>query len=416
MLIFYNLGTQLYFTIVRIAALFNEKAAKMIRGRENWRDELKKKINPQKKYIWFHCASLGEFEQGRPLIEKIKENISEDYQIIITFFSPSGYEIRKNYEVANIVCYLPFDGNRNARDFVEIVKPSFAVFVKYEFWYHMLFQLKKKDIPVFLISGIFRKKQIFFRWYGTFYRKSLNFFTHIFLQNKESYDLLKTIGISNTDVCGDTRTDRVISIAKEEYENKILEKFTQNKRTIVFGSSWPADEKIFCEHINSATDEYRFIIVPHEIDEKHLRSLESIINLKTVRYSKLNDELDDSTVIIIDKIGILSKVYRYGQMAYIGGGFGKGIHNILEAVVYKIPVVFGPKYSNFREACDLVQLKVAFSIKTANEYKTIVSMIFDDFETVKYIQNETDGYIISSFGATDKIFNKMHLIVKNDLI
>lgn len=413
MLIFYNLATQLYFTIVRFAALFNNKAAKMISGRKNWREDLVSKINPQKKYIWFHCASLGEFEQGRPLIERIKENLSEEYQIIITFFSPSGYEIRKNYQHADIVCYLPFDSKKNAQDFVKIVNISYAVFVKYEIWHHILFQLKNNNIPVFLISGIFRKKQIFFRCYGKFYRDTLKFFTHIFLQDTESFNLLKSVGILNAEVCGDTRTDRVISIAKENYENTALEKFTENKKTIIFGSSWPADEKIYCEHLNSASDEYRFIIVPHEIEEKHLKFIESLVKKKTVRYSQLADYNADDAVIIIDKIGILSKVYRYGQMAYIGGGFGKGIHNVLEAAVYKIPVVFGPNYKKFREACDLIQLNVAFSVKNVNEYKTIVSMIFDDIENYRYIQKQADDYIVASFGATDRIFNKMLLMIKN---
>ncbi len=413
MLLFYNLSTRLYFTSVRIATLFNSKAKKMIEGRRAWKNELNCRIDKSAKYIWVHCASLGEFEQGRPLIEEIKQNNPNNYKIILTFFSPSGYEIRKNYELADNVCYLPFDTKKNAIDFVKIVNPVYAVFVKYEIWYHMLSELFRNNIPVFLVSGIFRKNQIFFKYYGKSYRKALSFFKEIFLQDKESQEILKNVGITNTDVCGDTRTDRVISIANGKYENNILEKFSANKKCMVCGSTWPADEKLLCDLINNSTDDFRFIIAPHEITERHLKSIELMLNVKTDRLSKIDGFTTDLKVIIVDSIGILSKIYRYAQIAYIGGGFGQGIHNILEASVYEIPVAFGPNYKKFREACDLVKINAAFSINTIDELKSIVNNVYSDSQYYKKIQEATKHYITASFGATQHIFNKMQLIVEN---
>jgi len=416
MLFFYYLSTRLYFTVVRIASLFNEKAAKMIVGRYNWREELSKKIDPKEKYIWVHCASLGEFEQGRPLIEKIKEENPKNYKVLLTFFSPSGYEVRKNYQYADVVCYLPFDTLRNASDFVNIVNPQMAVFVKYEIWYYILKKLNSEKIPTFLISGIFRKNQIFFKWYGKFYLKALSYFTHLFLQDDNSAEILKRANISNITVCGDTRADRVIGIASEKYSNQFLENFAKSKKTIVCGSTWPADEKIICEFINKCNDDYRFIIAPHEIGENHLVTLENLISKKSIRLSECEKDVDNPAVVIVDSIGILSKLYRFGQIAFIGGGFGKGIHNILEAAVYEIPVIFGPNYKKFREACDLINIKSAFEIHNVDEFESIIKDMYLEEKRYLSVKNATKYYISNSFGATQQIFDKMQLIEINNTI
>lgn len=394
---------------VKLASGFNSKARLMISGRKDWRTNLNQKIDKNSSYIWVHCASLGEFEQGRPLIEKFKKEFGEKYRIILTFFSPSGFEIRKNYDKADVVCYMPFDTPQNAKDFINIVKPVCAVFVKYEIWYYHLKELKQNNIPSYLISGIFRENQIFFRWYGNSYKQALGFFTHFFLQDTNSEEILNIAGLTNTTVCGDTRTDRVISVAAEAYENKYLETFSAGHKTIVCGSTWPADEKILAEFVNKHSSNYRFIIVPHEISASHLKYVESILNVPHIRFSKIEEIHDQCRVVIVDTIGLLSKIYRYAKLAYIGGGFGKGIHNTLEAAVYNIPVIFGPKYEKFREARDLIELKCGFSINSIAELENIIFMLVEQEETYLNVQKSLSSYISSSFGATDKIFNNLHL-------
>lgn len=411
MLFFYNLSTRLYFFSVRIAALFNEKAKLMISGRKNWRNELKSKIDKSKSYIWIHCASLGEFEQGRPLIEKIKKENTKA-NIILTFFSPSGFEIRKNYQFADIVCYMPFDTKTNARDFLDIVNPQYAVFVKYEVWYHFIKYLHFKGIPVFLISGIFRKSQIFFKWYGKSYRYALSFFTHLFLQDNKSAELLQNFGISKISICGDTRIDRVVKIAQEEYSNPILSKFSAENNVIVCGSTWEEDEKILCRFINEFPDTYKLIIAPHEISVKHLQKIEKLLSVKTIRLSSVQTIDADVKVIIVDSIGILSKIYRIAKVAYIGGGFGKGIHNVLEAVVYNIPVIFGPNYKKFKEARDLISEKSAFEIRSYENFKSITNSMFSNNEMLFKIKNQTEAYVQRSYGATAKIDEKMQNLVR----
>ncbi len=412
MSIFYIIGTRFYFFAIRIASLFNSKASLLINGQRNWRKNLKSKIDPNSKYIWVHCASLGEFEQGRPLIEKFKSDPkTKDFKIILSFFSPSGYEVRKNYPQADIVCYLPFDKKKNAREFLNLINPEFAIFVKYEFWYFYLRELKKQGKSAYIISSIFREKQIFFRSYGKFYLNTLKSFKHIFVQDENSANLLNANGINNVDICGDTRTDRVLQIAKEEYRNEILEQFTKDKTTIVCGSTWPEDEKIIADLIKESDDTSRFIIAPHEIDEKHLQSIETLINFNIVRYSAISNKLPETTkVIIIDSIGLLSKLYRYGDFAYIGGGFGKGIHNILEAAVYNIPIFFGPTHKKFKEAVDLVNLGSAFSINSHSEINSIINTSKLDHNFVVKLQFSTNDYINKSSGSTHYIFNKMQNI------
>jgi 3-deoxy-D-manno-octulosonic-acid transferase len=412
MRLLYLIATRTYFFAIRIAALFNNKASLLIKGQKDWKNTLSTKIDSQSTYIWIHCASLGEFEQGRPLIEKFKSDPkTKKHKIVLSFFSPSGYEIRKDYQYADIVCYLPFDKKKNAKDFISIINPKFAVFVKYEFWYFYLKELENKNISAYIISTIFRKNQIFFKSYGKFYLNILKRFKHIFVQDQDSETLLSDKQIVNVDICGDTRTDRVIQIASENYNNKTFELFTKDKKTLICGSTWPEDEEKISELINESDDIFRVIIAPHEITEKHLKSLESLIIPRTVRFSSINGDLPkDTKVIIIDSIGLLSKLYRYGTIAYIGGGFGKGIHNILEAAVYNIPVIFGPNYKKFKEAVDLVNLKAAFSIKSKPDLIHITNKLLKDPSSVVEIRSLTKAHINQSAGSTQYIFNKMHNI------
>lgn len=412
MLLFYSITTKLYFFAIRVASLFNKKASLLVRGQKNWRQNLSAQIKDGTSYIWFHCASLGEFEQGRPLIEKFKNDpLTKDIKIVLSFFSPSGYEIRKNYKSADIVCYLPFDKSRNAKDFIKIINPRFAIFVKYEFWHYYLQELKNQNIPTYSISAIFRKNQIFFRPYGKFYLNTLKSFKHIFVQDKNSGQLLTKHNINNYDICGDTRTDRVIQIAQEKYYNEILEDFSNNKKTMVCGSTWPEDEAIITQLINKSNKDYRFIIAPHEIDTKHIENIEKSLKVNSIRYSQIKETLpNDLKVIIIDSIGLLSKLYRYGNFSYVGGGFGKGIHNILEAVVYKIPVIFGPNYKKFKEAQDLVNLGVAFSIKNLLELENITFKTLNAPRKAVEINNLAKDYIMQSSGSTQLIFDKLHYI------
>jgi len=412
MLLIYTIATRLYFFAIRLASIFNVKASQIIKGQKNWRQELSSKIKPDSKYILIHCASLGEFEQGRPLIEKLKKDpLTKDFKIVLSFFSPSCYEIRKNYSFADVVCYLPFDKSKNAKDFLNIINPEFAVFVKYEFWYFYLQEFKKQNIPAYSISAIFRETQIFFKPYGKFYLSALKSFKHIFVQDENSGKILLKKNITNFDICGDTRTDRVIQIAKENYQNNIFDEFSKGKNTLVCGSTWPEDEAIIAELINKSNDDYRFIIAPHELDEKHLENIEKAISCGIIRYSKIKEVLPkDVKVIIIDSICLLSKLYRYGKFSYVGGGFGTGIHNILEAVVYKIPVVFGPNYKKFKEACDLVNLGVAFSINSQFELENIIFNTLCDPKKAVEIDNLAKAYISQSSGSTQLIFDKLHYI------
>ncbi len=409
MFIVYVIATRLYFFAISIASLFNSKAKLIVKGQKNWKHNLKKQIQKDAKYIWIHCASLGEFEQGRPLIEKIKSNkLTSEYKIVLSFFSSSGYEVRKDYEYADIICYLPFDTQKNAKQFINIIKPEFAVFVKYEFWHFYLKELKNNDIPAYIISAIFRKQQMFFKPYGKFFLKTLKNFKHLFIQDENSAKLLSSKNINNYKICGDTRIDRVVSIANEEYKNSILEKFSENKFTIVCGSTWAKDEKIISQLIDNTDDTYRFIIAPHEVNERHIQDIEKHISMPTVRYSQIeNVQTENIKVVIIDSIGMLSKLYRYGKIAYIGGGFGKGIHNTLEAAVYNIPVIFGPNYLKFKEAIDLVNINVAYSIKSYSELENIVKNRLSNIENLNKIKIEAEKYIKRSVNSTQVIFDTL---------
>lgn len=398
----YELGIRTYKTAIHAASLFNPKAKLWVKGRINIFNFLKKNISPEDKIIWVHAASLGEFEQGRPIIEAIKEQHKE-YKILLTFFSPSGYEVRKNYSLADIVCYLPIDTLTNAQKFIDIVKPKKAFFIKYEFWKNYLKILHKKTIPVYLVSGIFRKDQLFFKAPAKSYRKILGYFEHFFIQNQISADLLKSININNYTVCGDTRFDRVIDIAKNAKVFPKIAEFTDKNKVIVAGSSWEKDEEILIDYINSKQD-IKLIIAPHEIKEQNLVRLENSFNKFVVRYSKLKEvNPKEYSVLIIDNIGMLSALYRYGQLAYIGGGFGSGIHNILEAAVYGLPVLFGPKYQKFDEAKELIKLGGAYSFETKEEFKIETDLFFSDKNHLDKKSKISKQFVETGAGAVDTI-------------
>ncbi len=412
-MLFYKIITRTYFLAINLAAVFSEKAAKMIKGRRNLFTLLRQNIDENSRYIWFHCASLGEFEQGRSLIEEIKKQIeakSLNYKVLVTFFSPSGYEIRKNYKHADYVTYIPFDTPSNAKMFIDIVNPVAVIFVKYEIWHYFLHELKKRDIPSYLVSAIFRENQIFFKFYGKFYLQTLKSFKTIFVQNEFSEKLLKKHGINNTLVAGDTRIDRVIDVSRETYNNQILEKYCTGKKCLVFGSTWRADEKFIIEFINKHKNVFSYIIAPHEVNEENILFLEKNIKLTTGRLSKLNTAENLPEVIIIDSIGILSKVYRYASLAYVGGGFGKGIHNVLEPAVYGIPVAFGPNHKKFFEAIQLLELGVAFSFNSYLELENIINSIIYDSKKLINISNLSKTYFSQNAQSTLKILNKMSLM------
>jgi 3-deoxy-D-manno-octulosonic-acid transferase len=403
---FYNFGIYIYSLLIHLLAPFSRKPRKMMKGHWIVYELLRQQKEDGAKYIWFHAASLGEFEQGRPLIEKIKERYPE-YKILLTFFSPSGYEVRKNYREADIVCYLPLDKPRNVNKFLDIIQPCMAFFIKYEFWKNYLDELHKRNIPVYSISSIFRKEQIFFKWYGGTYRKVLANFDQLFVQNETSKRFLSKIGINKVTVVGDTRFDRVLEIRQEAKDLPLVEAFKGNSMTIVAGSSWQPDEDLFIEYFNTHSD-IKLIIAPHVIDENHLVEIISKLKRPYVRYSKANEQnVRNADCLIIDGFGLLSSIYRYGEIAYVGGGFGVGIHNILEAAVYGIPVIFGPKFQKFMEAKQLLEENGAFSIKNYEELSQLLDKMMTDTEYLKEVGGNADNYVRENLGASEKILDQI---------
>jgi 3-deoxy-D-manno-octulosonic-acid transferase len=402
-LFLYNLGLRIYYFFIFVSSPFNKKARLWIHGRKNIFNQIRAEIDPASDHIWFHCSSLGEFEQGRPVMEKIR-GIMPGKKILLTFFSPSGYEIRKNYPGADYIFYLPLDTRRNAARFLDIIKPEITFFIKYEFWFHYLSQLKKMETKVYLISGIFRSRQVFFKFYGRWFRRILRSFTHLFVQDEESAGLLKTIGFGNVTICGDTRFDRVYAIARKAADFPLIRLFCSGKITLIAGSTWPSDEEIIVRFINENKLPVRFIIAPHEIHERGIRQLLESVKVKTARYSSFSESAVNGTdVLIIDTIGILSSVYQYGSIAYIGGGFGKGIHNILEAATFGLPVIFGPNYKKFREANDLIRQNGVFSIEKYYDLYKILNALLTDKQLLNAAGEITKNYIRGNLGATDII-------------
>lgn len=391
-----------------MAALFSEKVSKMVAGQKKTFSVLEQHIDPKAKYIWFHAASLGEFEQGRPLIEEIRRRFPE-YKILQTFFSPSGYEVRKDYKGADVVCYLPLDTPGNARRFVEKAHPCMAFFIKYEFWKNYLTELHERQIPVYSVSSIFRPEQIFFKWYGGGYREVLKCFTHLFVQNQESVDLLKTIGVTETSITGDTRFDRVLDICSQAKVLSLVERFKGDRLTMVAGSSWAPDEDIFIPYFN-AHPEMKLVIAPHVIDESHLKEITGKVKGKVVRYSQATEEnVVEADCLIIDCFGLLSSIYRYGEIAYIGGGFGVSIHNTLEAAVYGIPVIFGPNNKKFMEAQGLKQCKGGFEIQGASDFNELMDRFREDRQFLQLSGENAGNYVKKNAGALEKILGTIRL-------
>ena len=406
MFFLYNLLVQIAGLGIKIVAVFSPKIKLFVDGRKAVFQTLEDKIKPSDKTIWFHAASLGEFEQGLPVMEKIKEKFP-NHKIVVTFFSPSGYEVRKNNTIADATVYLPLDTKSNAKKFLKLVHPEMVFFIKYEFWPNYLNELKKSDITTYLISGIFRENQAFFKWYGGFYRKALKTFDYFFVQNESSKKLLQSLGFQNVKISGDTRFDRVVAILERDNSLDFIEKFKDNKTTIVIGSSWPKDEELLVNYINLSSEEIKFIIAPHNIKEEQISNLKSQITKKTVLFSEKNDiDLSNYNVFIIDTIGILTKIYSYADIAYVGGGFGNpGVHNLLEPATFGIPIIVGPNYSHFAEATALVHQEGCISIKNQNE----LNEAFDNLISNKDIRHEK-GHICETFvqmnkGATQTIMN-----------
>ena len=409
MTVFYNLGIFIYALFIKLASGFNSKAKLFIRGRKNWEVALKQKIDPNKKYIWFHCASLGEFEQCRPVIEEVKSKFPEK-GILLTFFSPSGYEIRKNYEGADVISYLPMDTRKNALRFLQIAQPEKVLFVKYEFWYNYISEIKKQGIKLYAISAIFRENQLFFKnspW-AKWYRKILDGFTHFFIQNEKSAELLTSIGISNYSITGDTRFDRVAAISANSAKFPMIEKWKENQPLIVIGSSWKPDEDLLVEFINKHKAGTRFIIAPHEVSENNIQRIEQSLQKKSIRFSQTEGrDISEIRAIIIDSIGILSSLYQYGEIAYIGGGFGVGIHNTLEAATYGMPIVFGPNYHKFDEACNLVTLGAAFPINSYDDLGSIFDGLLNNKDRLKEAGKISRKFVEKNLGASSKITKKV---------
>ena len=413
----YNLAIKLYAGGINIAAaLGGDKAGKWVNGRKNWAENLSdalSKFDRSENIIWFHCASLGEFEQGRPLIEAFRKKY-RDWKIVLTFYSPSGFEVRKNYKGADVILYLPADTPKNARDFISIVNPKIAVFVKYEFWFNYLNRLKDKDVPVVVISSIFRENQHFFKAWGKWFRKQLKGISHFYVQDQASEKLLRNIGIEVVTVSGDTRFDRVAEIAGNTKKFRIVEAFAQSSNILLAGSTWPVDEDLIIEYIRSKPENLKFIIAPHETNESHIQKLEEKLQgLDSVRFSEVNpDELDSKQVLIIDGIGYLSHLYQYARLAYIGGAFGVGLHNILEAATFGIPVIFGPNYGKFNEAVELVDKGGAFSITSFETFENITNTLLKDKARYNEAAKVCKTYIKQNTGASRIILSGLENLLE----
>ena len=412
----YNLIIYLYLLGVAVYSRFNEKVRKMWRGERDAFRVLREKVDPNARYVWFHAASLGEFEQGRPLMEQLKRE-HPDMKILLTFFSPSGYEVRKNYEGADIICYLPLDTITNARRFLRIIRPEMAFFIKYEFWYNYLHILKHRGVPVYSVSSIFRDGQVFFRWYGRQYGKVLKCFTHFYVQNEKSRELLASLGLTNVTITGDTRFDRVLQIKEQAKVIPAIEQMlSQQPKVFIAGSSWQPDEEIFIKYFNLHPD-WKLIIAPHVIGEDHLQQIEKQLEgRKVIRYTQIqkdsaeaNSQLQDAGVLIIDCFGLLSSIYRYADVTYVGGGFGVGIHNTLEAAVWDVPVIFGPNNQRFQEAQGLKACKGGFEISSYEDFAHLMDRFENNKNDLKEAGKQAGQYVKQLSGATKRILSDVKL-------
>jgi len=419
MLFLYNILKYFVQFLLKIVALFSPKMKLFVNGRKTVFATLQSKIKVSDKVIWFHAASLGEYEQGLPVMEAMKEKYP-NHKIVVSFFSPSGYEVRKNNTVTDATVYLPLDTKANAIKFIKAVHPEMVFFIKYEYWPNYLNQLKKQNIPTYLVSGIFRKNQAFFKWYGGFYRNALTTFTHFFVQNNTSKELVQKLGFNNVTVSGDTRFDRVVAILNRDNRLDFIEQFTKNSSTalgvttVVIGSSWPKDEELLVDYINQSADDVKFIIAPHNIKQEQISNLKSQITKKTVLFSeKENQDLSEYNVFIIDTIGILTKIYSYADIAYVGGGFGNpGVHNLLEPATFGVPIILGPNYSHFAEATALVNLGGCISITTQNQLHDAFNLLLNNEDERHEKGHICDTFVQMNKGATDIILSS---IQKNKL-
>lgn len=402
----YQISLFFYSLLVKIASLFNHKAKLWVKGRKNTFAYLKTHLSPDDEICWFHCASLGEFEQGKPLMEKIKQTHSHK-KILVTFFSPSGYEYRKNSPLADFVCYLPNDNAKNARKFIRLVRPKQAYFVKYEFWYFYLKELYNTNIPTYLIAGVFRPNQPFFKWYGAFHQQMLGFFTHFFLQNKASEELLQGIGFTNTTTSGDTRIDQVFDNSQSPKQLSLIERFTQNNPTIILGSSWEKEEEIISEYIATTDKKFQYIIAPHDISKSHIEHLKNMLTVPYLLYSEATSEnILNHSILIIDNIGMLANCYQYTDIAFIGGGFSGALHNVLEPAAFGNAILFGDKIKKFHEAQALIDAYAAFSISSLDDFIAVVNHLMMK-ENMENTQNAAKKYIVENVGATDRIWEEI---------
>ncbi|WP_075591499.1 3-deoxy-D-manno-octulosonic acid transferase [Labilibacter marinus] len=406
MTILYSIGMLLFSALIRIVALFNDKVKKLVEGRKKTMTRLKS-LSFKGRPIWVHCASLGEFEQGRPVIEAIKKK-NPKQPVVLTFFSPSGYEVQHDYELADEVLYLPSDRPGNVKKFIKAINPKEVIFVKYEFWYHFLKQLNKLGINTYIVSAIFRPQHAFFKWYGGWYKKMLGFFTQLYVQDEESGDLLQSIGVKNFQVAGDTRFDRVYEISQNSKKYPELAEFCQGCKVLVGGSTWPAGEKLIANYFKINSD-FKLLLAPHEIHEEHIAQIEELFSEFTcARYTQLDKaHFNDIQVLIVDTMGMLSSMYRYGDIAYIGGGFGSGIHNTIEASTFGLPVVIGPNYKKYQEACDLILIGAGYSVNNDAEFKSVMDGLLNDGEKLSNASKASVNYVNKMRGATEIIVKEL---------
>ena len=415
MRLIYNIGIRLYIAIIWLVSPFNRKARLWISGRKGWYRKLKSKVDSDGRYIWVHCASLGEFEQGRPVIEAIKKKAAEN-KIIVTFFSPSGYEIRKNYELADIICYMPSDSRRNAERFIDLVRPEKVIFIKYEYWYNYITVLAERQIPLYIISAIFRKNQYFFKWYGGFFRSLLNKITGFYVQDHQSADVLREAGLNNIIVAGDTRFDRVIELAEKAKDINEIRLFRGSEKLVVAGSTWKGDEKIIARYINNFPDRIKWVIAPHEPEGANIERLEKLLKVRSLRFSRFSGQASDARVMIIDNIGMLSSIYRYAYITVVGGGFGRGIHNVLEPACWGKPVLFGPNHGKFREAVELISGGGAKTFTDYDDFRRSLDSWLSDEASYNRAAGFAGEYVRKNSGATAAIMERILFSDKNEVI
>mgnify|MGYP000497976246 FL=1 len=403
----YNFLVLLVGNILKVVALFQPKIQLFVSGRKNTFPELEAKLSPDKKNIWMHVASLGEFEQGLPILERLRKQFP-DHRLILTFFSPSGYEVKKNTSAADVVVYLPMDAISYAKRFLNLVQPEFALFVKYEIWPNYLKELKQRNIPTFLVSALFSKRQIYFKPYGGFMRRSLTTFSHFFVQDNSSKALLQSIGFENCTVSGDTRLDRVSEILKRDNQLDFMTEFKNNHPCLVAGSTWPEDEELLIPYINRSDSNFKFVIAPHEIKEAHISKILAAMQKKTICYSEMdNKNLKDYDVLVVDTIGLLTKIYSYADMAYVGGGFATGLHNTMEPAVFGVPIIIGPKYHGFKEAEDLVANGGILSVSNQTEFYKVMDTFITDAQQREQVGAINANYINTNVGAADRIIESI---------